>query len=50
MLDLRMLQASLSEPLEDGRAKWVLEKAGRRYKLQTVDGNEVRREAREAGF
>ena len=37
-----MLQATLSEPLEDGRAKWVLEKGGRRFKVQTIDNNEVR--------
>ena len=36
-----MLQATLSEPLEEGRAKWVLEKGGKRFKLQTIDDNEV---------
>jgi len=37
----RMLQASLGEALEDGRAKWILEKGGKRFKLQTADNNEV---------
>ena len=38
---IKMLQATLAEPLEEGRAKWVLEKRGKRFKLQTQDNNEV---------
>jgi len=38
---VRILQASIADNLEDGRAKWVLEKGGKRVKLQTRDNNEV---------
>lgn len=36
---IRLLQASISGPLEEGRAKWVMDKAGQRFKLRAADGN-----------
>jgi len=38
---LRLIQAGISEALVQGRAKLVLEKGGKRFKLKTADKNEL---------
>ena len=35
------MKAALAEPLQAGREKWVLEKMGVRYKVETTDGNNI---------
>ena len=36
-----LMQSALAEPLQTGREKWVLEKKGIRYKIETSDGNSI---------
>merc|ERR1711963_1265889 len=38
---IQLLQASISGPLQDGRAQQVLEKGGKRYKIVASDGNDI---------
>ena len=35
------MKTALAEPLQSGREKWILEKKGIRYKLETDDGNHI---------
>jgi hypothetical protein len=38
---IQLLQASISLPLQDGRAQWVMEKSGCRTKILASDGNHI---------
>ena len=38
---IQLLQASISGPLQEGRAQQILEKGGKRYKVVTSDGNHI---------
>ena len=38
---IQLLQASISEPLQDGRAQCVMEKGAKRHKIVTSDGNYI---------
>jgi hypothetical protein len=38
---IKLLQASISEPLQDGRAQLLNEKGGQRFKIETSDGNHI---------
>ena len=35
------MKTALADPLQSGREKWILEKKGVRYKLETTDGNHI---------
>ena len=35
------MQLALADPLQSGREKWILEKKGVRYKVETEDGNHI---------
>lgn len=38
---IQLLQASISGPLQEGRAQQILEKGGKRFKVVASDGNHI---------